>query len=83
MEANVISWKTHFYENNKLMVHTFSERVKVATDFRFGKSKKLLEGAAVDVVAFDDCRMTIHEYVDFLLGVAKCAEQLKKEVEHD
>lgn len=82
-ETKAISWKTDLYENNKLMVHTFSERVKVATDFRFGRSKKLLDGTAVDVVVFEECCMTIREYVDFLLGAAKCAAQLEREVEDD
>lgn len=66
-------WETEFITAHDLMIHTFSDRVKVVTNIHTGEIKTLRDGKVID--RRND--MPISEYERFLLMIAKDANKLK------
>ncbi|MDR3246717.1 MAG: hypothetical protein LBT50_09835 [Prevotellaceae bacterium] len=77
MEAKNFNWDTTFDTSKKTMTHTFSDRVKVIADFKFGVIITLRDGRPVDKFSFKKKEMPIGDYKAFLTGIADHAEQLK------
>lgn len=71
----VFNWKTEFNTSELLMIHTFSERVKVVTDLKNQTISYLKDGDLID--KFDCAEITLEEYENYLIEIAKCAETIK------
>lgn len=70
----VYIWETEFITSDNLMIHTFSNRVKVATNIKTLEIKILRDGKTIN--SRNDIT-DIKEYTEFLLQTASEAEQLK------
>ena len=68
------NWETEFRTADDLMVHTFSDRVQVATNIRTGEIKTLRDGKVID--RRND--LIISEYEKFLLKIAEDSDKLKE-----
>ena len=73
MDTVKYNWETEFITADNLMIHTFSDRVKVVTNIHTGEIKTLRDGKVID--RRND--MPISEYERFLLKIAKDADKLK------
>lgn len=78
MESKSYTWETTFETTEETMTHVFSDRVKVICDFRFGIITTLRDGYPVDKFSFMEKETTIDDYEQFLLGIARTAEQPKQ-----
>ncbi len=74
MNNENISWETTFKTAENLMVHTFSERVKVVSNIKTGLVKVLKDGEVINSVN----NPAITEYERFLKQVAEDANKLKE-----
>ncbi len=68
-----LNWETEFITAENLMIHTFSDRVKVVTNIITGEIKTMRDDEVID--RRND--MPISDYERFLLGIAKDANKLK------
>lgn len=66
------NWTTVFDTANSLMVHTFSDRIKVITNLKNGDVKVFRDDEIVNEVN----NPSVTAYEEFLLQVAKNAEEL-------
>lgn len=69
-----LNWETEFITAENLMIHTFSDRVKVVTNIITGEIKTMRDDEVID--RRND--MPISDYERFLLGIAKDARKLKE-----
>lgn len=74
MNNENLSWETTFNTAENLMVHTFSERVKVVSNIKTGLAKVLKDGEVINSVN----NPAITEYERFLKQVAEDANKLKE-----
>lgn len=74
MNNENFSWETTFNTAENLMVHTFSERVKVVSNIKTGLVKVLKDGEVINSVN----NPAITEYERFLKQVAEDANKLKE-----
>lgn len=74
MNNENLSWETTFKTVENLMVHTFSERVKVVSNIKTGLVKVLKDGEVINSVN----NPAITEYERFLKQVAEDANKLKE-----
>lgn len=74
MNNENLSWETTFKTAENLMVHTFSERVKVVSNIKTGLVKVLKDGEVINSVN----NPAITEYERFLKQVAEDANKLKE-----
>lgn len=74
MNNNGYNWETEFITADDLMIHTFSERVKVVTHIKNGTIKVFKD----DQVIIERDDILLSEYEKFLLRIAKDAETLKQ-----
>lgn len=72
MEKNY-SWETTFKTADNLMIHTFTDRVKVVSNIKTGSVKVLKDGEVINTVE----NPAITEYERFLLKIAEDADKLK------
>jgi hypothetical protein len=75
MKTEKFNWETTF--ENETMTHSFSERVTVVTDFKFGIVSTFRDGEPIDKFSIVDNELSLDDYERFLIGIAKLAEQLK------
>lgn len=73
MEKNY-SWETTFETAENLMIHTFTDRVKVVSNIKTGNVKVLKDGEVINSVN----NPAITEYERFLKQVAEDANKLKE-----
>ena len=71
-ELKNYSWTTEFKTSDNLMIHTFTDRVKVVSNIKTGTVKVLKDGEVVSVTE----NPAISEYEKFLLKVADDANKL-------
>lgn len=74
MNNENFTWETTFNTAENLMVHTFSERVKVVSNIKTGLVKVLKDGEVINSVN----NPAITEYERFLKQVAEDANKLKE-----
>lgn len=74
MNNENLSWETTFNTAENLMVHTFSERVKVVSNIKTGLVKVIKDGEVINSVN----NPAITEYERFLKQVAEDANKLKE-----
>ena len=67
-------WETEFDTAKDLMIHTFSDRIKVVTNLKTGEVKTLRDGEVIDRLQ----DMPISDYEKFLLRIAADADKLKE-----
>jgi hypothetical protein len=79
MEATNYNWSTEFITAENLMIHTFSDRVKVVTNIKTGEVKTFRDDEEID--RRND--MPISEYERFLLMIAKDATKLQGFTNYD
>lgn len=68
------NWDTKFETAKSLMVHTFSDRVKVVANLKKSEVLVMVDGHTVNTYY----NMPVKEYEYFLLGVEEYANQLKR-----
>ena len=73
MESSKLTWDTEFITAEDLMIHTFSDRVKVAANIKTGEIKTLRDGEVISTRN----NMPISEYERFLITVAQDAATLQ------
>ncbi len=69
------NWETKFETAKSLMVHTFTDRVKVEANLKRGEVLVLVDGHTVNAYYG---KMPVKEYECLLLGVEEYANQLKR-----
>ena len=74
MEKQNYSWTTEFKTAEDLMIHTFSDRVKVVSNIKTGVVKVFRD----DVVISTDENPSIAQYEAFLSKIAIDAEKLER-----
>lgn len=74
MSKEVFSWETTFNTADNLMIHTFSDRIKVVSNIKTGLVKVLKDGNVINSVN----NPAITEYEKFLKQVAEDANKLKE-----
>lgn len=79
METTKYNWNTEFNTADNLMIHTFSDRVKVSANLTTGEIKIFRDGE--EIVRRTD--MPISDYEKFLIATAKDADKLKDFVPYD
>lgn len=72
MEKNY-SWETTFETADNLMIHTFTDRVKVVSNIKTGNVKVLKDGETINTIE----NPAITEYEKFLLKIAEDADKLE------
>lgn len=72
--SNKYYWETEFDTAKDLMIHTFSDRIKVVTNIKTGEVKTLRDGEVIDRLQ----DMPISDYEKFLLRIAVDADKLKE-----
>lgn len=72
MEKNY-SWETTFETAENLMIHTFTDRVKVVSNIKTGNVKVLKDGETINTGEYP----AIIEYEKFLLKIAEDADKLE------
>lgn len=73
MQETVISWKTDFDTAQNLMIHTFTDRVKVVSNIKTGTVKVLKDGEVVNTIE----NFKLLKYQTLLVEIAKDALQLE------
>lgn len=68
------NWETEFDTAKDLMMHTFSDRIKVVANIKTGEVKTLRDGEVIDRLQ----NMPISDYEKFLLRIAADADKLKE-----
>ncbi len=68
------NWETEFDTAKDLMIHTFSDRIKVVANIKTGEVKTLRDGEVIDRLQ----NMPISDYEKFLLRIAADADKLKE-----
>lgn len=68
-------WDTEYDEANKMLTHTFSDRVKVITNLKECMTIVYKDGNRIRTI---DADISIKSYTNFLLSVADDAEKLKQ-----
>ena len=66
------SWTTDFKTSENLMIHSFTDRVKVVSNIKTGTVKVLKDGEVISTTE----NPAISEYEKFLLKVAEDADKL-------
>lgn len=79
MEATNYNWNTEFDTANNLMIHTFSDRVKVVANLNTGETKTFRDGEVID----RRTDMPISDYERFLITIAKDTDKLKGFIPYD
>lgn len=79
MEATNFNWETEFNTSENLMIHTFSDRVKVMANLNTGEVKTFRDGEEID----RRTDMPISDYERFLITIAKDADKLKDFLPYD
>lgn len=74
MSKGNLSWETTFNTAENLMIHTFSDRIKVVSNIETGLSKILKDGNVINSVN----NPAITEYEKFLKQVAEDTNKLKE-----
>ncbi len=74
MDRTKLNWNTEFVTAENLMIHTFSDRVKVVTNIQTGEVKTMRDDEVID--RRND--MPISDYERFLIGVAGDAAKLQE-----
>ena len=74
MKDETFNWNTEFDTANDLMIHTFSNRVKVCCNIKTGEAKTLRDGEVIS--RRDD--MLMSEYEQFLIRTAEEAAKLQE-----
>lgn len=74
MSKENLSWETIFNTADNLMIHTFSDRVKVVSHIKTGLVKVLKDGDVINSVN----NHAITEYEKFLKQVAEDANKLNE-----
>lgn len=72
MEKNY-SWETAFETAENLMIHTFTDRIKVVSNIKTGNVKVLKDGEIINTGEYP----AIIEYEKFLLKIAEDADKLE------
>ena len=67
------SWETEFRTAENLMIHTFSDRVKVVSNIKTGEIRTMRDGEVIN--RLED--MLISDYEKMLITVAEDANKLK------
>lgn len=67
-------WETEFDTAKDLMIHTFSDRIKVVTSIKTGEVKIMRDDEIIDRLP----DMPISDYEKFLLRIAVDADKLKE-----
>lgn len=75
MSKGNLSWETTFDTADDLMIHTFSDRIKVVSNIKTGLVKVLKDGNLINSV---NNSAIITEYEKFLKQVAEDANKLKE-----
>lgn len=70
------TWHTEFDQANKMMTHTFSDRIKVVVHLAFSTITLFKDNEVVNKFSFEK-DYTLKQYEQFLLNVARSAQQLK------
>lgn len=73
MQETIISWKTDFDTAQNLMIHTFTDRVKVVSNIETGTVKVLKDGGVVNTIE----NFKLLKYQTLLVEIAKDALQLE------
>lgn len=68
------TWETEFRTADNLMIHTFSDRVKVVSNIKTGEVKILRDG---EVISRRKDMLLIMEYEKMLISIAADANKLK------
>jgi hypothetical protein len=76
MEEQNYTWEVTFDVASKTMMCAFGDRVRVICDFNFGIMITVRDGEPIDRFEYGD--MTIDEYVQFLLSIARASAILKQ-----
>lgn len=71
-ELKNYSWTTEFKTSDNLMIHTFTDRVKVVSNIKTGTVKVLKDGEVVSTTE----NPAVSEYEKLLLKVADDANKL-------
>lgn len=66
------SWETTFNTAENLMIHTFTDRIKVVSNIKTGAVKVLKDGEVINTTE----NPAVAEYETFLAKVAEDAHQL-------
>lgn len=66
------SWETTFNTAENLMIHTFTDRIKVVSNIKTGAVKVLKDGEVINTTE----NSAVAEYETFLAKVAEDAHQL-------
>lgn len=74
MSKENLSWETTFNTADNLMMHTFSDRVKVISNIKTGLVKVLKDGNVINSVN----NPAVTEYEKFLKQVAEDANKLNE-----
>lgn len=74
MNKVILSWETTFSTAENLMIHTFSDRVKVVSNIKTGSVKVLKDGEVINSVN----NPTLTEYGNFLKQIAEDANKLNE-----
>lgn len=77
MSKNIFSWETTFNTADNLMIHTFSDRVKVVSNIKTGLVKVPKDGNVINSVN-NPAIIEITEYGKFLKQVAEDANKLNE-----
>lgn len=72
--SNKYYWETEFDTAKDLMIHTFSDRIKVVTNIKTGEVKTLRDGEVIDRLQ----DISISDYEKFLMRIAVDAGKLKE-----
>ena len=74
MSKVIFSWETTFNTAENLMIHTFSDRVKVVSNIKTGLVRVLIDGEVINSVK----NPAITEYEKFLKQIAEDANKLSE-----
>ena len=74
MEKNKFNWDTEFNTAENLMIHTFSDRVKVVTNIKTGEVKTMRD----DEIIGRRSDLLISDYERYLIAIAQDAAKLQE-----
>lgn len=74
MSKVIFSWETTFNTAENLMIHTFSDRVKIVSNIKTGLVRVLKDGEVINSVN----NPAITEYEKFLKQIAEDANKLSE-----
>lgn len=73
MDEQIISWHTDFDTAQNLMIHTFTERVKVITNIVTGTIKVLRDGEVINTIE----NFKLVKYQSLIVEIAKDAFKME------